>query len=135
MPKGRKKGFIPYNKTVWTDKDILFVKDNFHKMTNPQMAKALGFGLTVVRSKCYEMGLRHMEMEYWDEYHIAFLVDNYKEMGDTEMAEILQAVDPKNKGWSKKHVEKKRRYMGLKRTAKEKASVLKRNIELGCFAS
>jgi len=74
-----------------------------------------------------------MELEYWNEYHVAFLIDNYKEMGDSEMADILQAVDPKVKGWSKKHVEKKRRYLNLKRSEEEKANIRIRNYELGCY--
>lgn len=133
MPSPIKKGFIPHNKIHWSDNDIQFIRDNFFKMTNKQLADSLGMKITTVRTKCYELGLKRMDLEYWDEYHVTFLLDNYKEMGDSEIADILQAVDPKNKGWSKKHVEKKRRYLGLKRTEEEKAAIHVRNYELGCY--
>jgi len=133
MTRGRKKGGIPVNKVVFTDEQITFIKDNFHSMTNLQLAKALGLRLTTVRTKCYELGLKKMEMEYWNEYHISFLQDNYKEIGDSEIADILQSVDPKKKGWSKKHVEKKRRYLGLKRSEQEKINIRIRNNEMGCY--
>lgn len=121
-------------KTQFTAQDMEFIKKNFHKMTNPQLAKALDMTLTVVRTKCYELGLKRMELEYWTEDQVQYLRSNYKTIGDVELAEYFNATWSKNKGWTKKHMEKKRRQLKLKRTPEEIKSIHKRNVSLGKFA-
>jgi len=121
-------------KTQFTTQDIKFIKMNFHKMTNPQLAKALDMTLTVVRTKCYKLGLKHMEMEYWTKEQVDYLIANYKTTGDVELAEYFNTHWPKNKGWTKKHIEKKRRYLKLKRTEKEIERIHDRNVANGRFA-
>src|SRR5690606_35236460 len=39
----------------------------------------------------------------------------------------------KDKGWPKKHIEKKRRYLKLKRTEKEQKAIHQRNVDNGMF--
>ncbi|WP_119792069.1 hypothetical protein [Flavobacterium anhuiense] len=123
-----------YGKVIFSDKDIQFLKDNFYSMTNDQLAASLNLKKTIVRSKCYELGLKRMELEYWCFEAVEFLKQNYKEIGDVEIAEIFENEFPKNKGWSKKHIEKKRRYLNLKRTNSELLSIHKRNTDNGRFA-
>lgn len=53
-----------YNAYPWSEKELQFIKDNFFKMTNPNLAKALGLKLTSVRTKCLELGLKRIEMQY-----------------------------------------------------------------------
>lgn len=108
-----------WNAIIWSDDMISFLKENFNKKTNQQLADSLGLKLTVVRIKCYELGLKRMELEHWIEPQIDFLKQNYKSIGDTEIAEIFNSKYPKNKTWTKKHIEKKRRYLGLKRDAED----------------
>lgn len=122
-------------KTQFTEQDVTFIKDNFYKMTNPQLAQALDMTLTVVRKKCYELGLKRMEMEYWTKEQVDYLIFNYKNIGDVELAEYFNTTWAKNKGWTKKHIEKKRRYLKLKRTPGEIEKIHTRNIEKGRFAN
>lgn len=102
---GRKKGFVPYNKIVWTDEMDQYIFNNWDNKTNKQIAEGLGLKLTVVRTRIYSLGLKRMELEYWTPSQVLFLMENYKEMGDTEIAEIFSQEWPeKKKGWSKKHI-------------------------------
>lgn len=57
-----------------------------------------------------------MRLEYWTPEQIEFLKKNYKTCGDKELAEIFQTKWPKQKGWTLKHIEKKRKYLNIKRT-------------------
>lgn len=125
---------IKGNKTQFTEQDVEFIQKNFYTMTNSQLAKALNMTLTVVRKKCYELGLKRMELEYWTVEQMDYLKANYKTIGDVELADYFNATWPKNKGWNKKHIEKKRRYLKFKRTPEEIKAIHKRNVKLGKFA-
>lgn len=106
-------------RTPFSEDEISFIKENFHKMNNRQIAKALGKTLTVVRNKCRELGLLHMELEYWTEEQIEYLKAHYKLKGDSEIAREFNKLWPKKKLWTKKHIDKKRGYLGLRRTQEE----------------
>lgn len=123
-----------YNKIILEPADKKFIRDNWEKMTNKQLADALGLKLTKLRQFLSKMGLKRMVLEYWTEQQVEFLKDNYKEHGDTELAEIFAVKWHKDKGWSKKHIEKKRRYLKLKRTEKEKQAIQNRNVLMGRFS-
>lgn len=101
------------------------------QLTNPQLAKALGLRLTVTRNKMRELGLKRIEMEYWNEEMIIFLKENYKTIGDVEIAEIFQEKFPKNKPWRKQHIRKKRAYLNLHRTKKEIDDIISKNASEG----
>jgi hypothetical protein len=103
-------------------------------MITRRIADMLGMKLTLVRMKCYELGLKRMELQYWTDEQVDFLKRNYAKYGDTELAEMFSYAWEKEKGWSKKHIEKKRRYLGLKRTDEEKRAIHRRNVEIGCFS-
>jgi hypothetical protein len=118
----RRRSYQP-TRIEWSAKEIRFIRKNFFQMTNAELAKALKKKRTKVREKCYELGLKRMEMEYWTPEQVQFMKDNYRTMGDTEIASILQERWTKKKGWSKKHVEKKRRYLGIKRTVAEEFQI------------
>lgn len=98
------------------------------------MADALGLKLTLVRMKCYELGLKRMELEYWTVAQVKYLKSNYKKIGDKELAEIFNKRWHKAKGWTHKHIEKKRKYLKLKRTQKQIVAIRKRNVDNGRFA-
>lgn len=121
----------PGTKYVWTIDEVNFLKRNFYSMTNPELAKALDLNLTHVRTKCYELGLKRMERLLWTPEQVAFLKANYKRIGDTELAEMFSERWDKPKGWRKGQMEKKRRYLNLKRTEAMKSSVFKRNHKKG----
>ena len=88
-------------------------------MTNAQLAEGLKLKLTIVRMKCAELGLKHIDLQYWTEEQIKFLRKNYKTTGDVEIAEALQKLFPREKKWTKKHVSKKRQLLGIHRSQKQ----------------
>jgi hypothetical protein len=122
-----------WNKITFTEEQHQFLRENYSKLTNPQLAEALGMKLTRVRNELFQLGLKRMELEYWNEEQIQYLRENYKSKGDTEIAIYFNEKYHKKKGWSKKHVEKKRRYLFLKRTNAEKKQINIRNTSLGMF--
>ena len=122
-----------WNATEWTDEMISSLKENFESKTNQQLAEMLNVRLTVLRNKTRELGLRKIEMEYWTEEQIKFLKSNYKKIGDKEMAILFNGLWEKEKRWTLKHIEKKRLYLELKRTAEELAAIKVRNKKRGCW--
>jgi len=122
------------NRVVWTSEMEQFLIDNFHKMTNQQLAYSLGLKLTVTRTRCYALGLKRLELEYFTKEQVQLLRKLYKSKGDTEIAEEFAKRWHKDKGWSKNHIEKKRRYLSLKRTEEEKKAIFNRNKNLGRWA-
>lgn len=121
------------NKIELTQNQIDYIKANFFKKTNKELANDLGLRLTTLRTRCYAMGLKRMELEYWTKEQITYLKKYYRRIGDTELASIFNKKWHKNKGWDKKHIEKKRRYLGLKRTPAERKAIKQRNIKKGMF--
>lgn len=65
----------------------------------------------------------------WTPEQVDFLKDNYKAIGDSELAELFSDRWEKAKGWNKRHIEKKRRYLKLKRTTQEIKDIHSRNVE------
>ncbi|MBX4188239.1 MAG: hypothetical protein KW793_03855 [Candidatus Doudnabacteria bacterium] len=55
----------------------------------------------------------------WSSEEHDLLLKNYRKIGDTKLAEMLNKNHPKAYPWTKKHVEKRRNYFGLKRTKEE----------------
>lgn len=123
----------PQNKIIFTEAQQQFLKNNYLKMTNKQLAAALDLKQTVVRNQLYKMGCKKYEVQYWTNEQIAFVKKNYKKIGDTEIAEIFNKKYNKIGGWSKKHIEKKRRYLKLKRVAADRDQIRKRNKKRGCW--
>lgn len=127
-------GTIVYNEIIWTDAMISFLRNNYLDKTNTEIANALGLKLTSTRTKLYALGLKRMDLEYWTDEQVLFLNENYRNIGDVELAEIFNQLYYKAKGWSNKHIEKKRRYLNLKRTEIEKITIKERNRQAGRFS-
>lgn len=123
-----------YKRIILEPHEEHFIKDNFHSMTNQQLADHLGLKLTKLRGFAYRMGLKRINLEYWTDQQTQFLKDHYTEFGDTELAEIFEVKWHKDKGWTKKHIEKKRRYLKLKRTKKQREAIQERNRLTGRLA-
>lgn len=126
-----RNGTIVHNVITWTDDMTQFLKDNFWELTNQQLATALNLRLTKTRNKCRELGLKRIDMEYWTTEQIDFLISNYKIKGDVEIAEIFQIKFPKNKRWTKNHINKKRRYLKINRTIEEIKTIASINSKPG----
>lgn len=114
-----------------TESQIEFIRKNFDSMNNPEIARALGLKLQFLRDRLYELGFYRMRLEYWTDEQIQFLKDNFREIGDLELAEIFQEKWPKQKIWSLKHIEKKRNYLNLHRSPQDLANVMQRNVDQG----
>lgn len=127
------KKFVPSNKIVLSESQNIFIKDNFHKFTNKQLADKFNMKLTTMRMKIYELGLKRMEMDYWTDEQVEFLKENYHYMGDKEIAEFFETIYPKSKKWIKQHIEKKRRYLNLKRTHTMLNEIRKREVAKGTY--
>jgi hypothetical protein len=110
-----------------------FVEENFFRYTNLQLAVLLGIKLSAVRKLCYSLGLKRMEMEYFTPAQEKYLVRHYQTKGDCELTEIFQKKWPKKKEWTKKHIEKKRKYLNLNRTPDQIQAIHKRNVKAGRF--
>lgn len=120
---------------TWTNEMDAYLIQNYTNSTNKELANSLGLGLTSVRTRLYSLGYKRVQPEYFTTEQVEFLKLNYQSIGDTELAEYYNEFFPKNKPWSKRHIEKKRRYLKLKRTDEEKKNIFIRNKEMGRFNS
>ena len=125
---------IPANKIVLTDAQIEYIRENYATVPVGKIAEALGLKTTYVRHYAYSLGIKKMEMEYWTDEMADFLCFVYRFIGDHEISDYMQRHYPKKKPWTHKHIEKKRRYLNLKRTTEEKRAINRRNVLLGCYA-
>lgn len=103
-------------------------------MSNGVMARKLEINFSTFSNKLHGLGLYRMHFEYWTQEQISFLKKNYKKIGDKELAIIFNGLWDKEKRWSFKHIEKKRKYMGLKRTPAQIAAIKIRNRKRGCWS-
>lgn len=117
--------------TPWTNEQLTFLKNNFSKLTNKELASALGYRITVVRNKTRELGLSKFEIEYWSDEMISFLKSNYQTLGDMEILHYFNQHHPKKKGWRRFAIGKKRKQLGLHRTPEEIAKIVSRNVSKG----
>ncbi len=122
-------------KIAYTRKMTRFVNKNFGRLSNKEIAKAMRCSIGTVRKHCHNSGLLRMELEYWTKEQILFLKKNYTRYGDKELAEIFNKKWHKQKGWSFKHIEKKRLYLKLKRTPAQLRKIRERNKKRGCWTN
>jgi hypothetical protein len=115
----------------WTSQQIKFLKANFNSMNSYQLSKALGISRTYVRMKYAELGLKKMELEFWNDEMMKYLKSNYKKIGDVELAEIFQVKWPKKKKWKKQHINKKRKQLGLHRSQSQINKIIAKNVNAG----
>lgn len=109
------------SKTEWTDEKIKFLTSNIQTKTNKQLASGLGFTLTVVRNKIYELKLQRCKVVPWTEEEKETVKRLYKTTGDVEIAKLLCKT--------KKGVWKQRKLMKLERTVPEIQAIVAKNLE------
>jgi hypothetical protein len=119
------------NATMWTAEMISWLKDNFYAKSNQQLADHLGTRLTVLRNKTRELGLKRVEVDNWTADQIAYLVANYKTMGDVEIKENLQLLYPRKFPWTRGHIHKKLTLLKLKRSSKERDDIVAKHVQPG----
>ncbi len=116
------------------EKILTYAKENLQTMSNVQIAENLGISIKSLRKVLYANNIKRLELEFWTKEQVDYLKRNYKKIGDSEIAEYFQKKFPKKKIWTKKHIEKKRLYLKLKRTPEELKLIHSRNTKKGRFA-
>lgn len=114
-----------------TEEGEKFISDNWSIMSNSELASHLGISLDSMRVILHGKRMLRMELEYWTEEQVEYLKDNYDKIGDKELAEIFNERFPKKKTWTIKHIEKKRKYLQLKRTTIQLQEIKRRNVGKG----
>jgi hypothetical protein len=69
----------------------------------------------------------------WTLRETEWLIKLYQFMGDYEIALVFDEAFPKEYGWTLKHIEKRRKYSGLRRTKEQLKAIRERNRLFGCW--
>lgn len=130
----------------WYPDELVFLKKNYFSLTNSELNEAINsrrqepVALSTMLNQCQRMGLKRGIQIRWSLEDVAYLERHYKTMGDKELAmkltrrkKTFRVIDGKRvyRKFTKKHIEKKRELLGLKRTDKQVLAIRKRNIKLG----
>ena len=135
-------------KTRWEDIDRIVIRENFPNMTwdellgvvNDTRSHSEQVKLSALRHECRRMGLKKHDLIHWSSADIVFLLKNYKKKGNVELSQLLterkmsfRVINGKKiyRVFTKKHVEKKKKLLGLSRTKSEIVAIKHRNYELG----
>lgn len=122
-------------KTVWNQEMTDFLINNHTKLTNPEIAAALGLTLTVTRNKMYELGLQRVQYDKWSEEQVKYLKDNFQTIGDVQIAEYFNENMPKSYLWTRRMIRKKRSYLGLIRSEEQLHIIRHNNATTGNAAT
>jgi hypothetical protein len=127
--------FVPPNKIFITDEQEKFIRDNFKTMDNESIAKEIGLSKTYVSMFAFSKGFKRDLKILWSKEQTDFLLENYKSIGNTELAFLLNQKFPSKKNFKKSTITKKMFLMRLKRTKKEQYDILQRNRLNGCWGN
>ncbi|MDR1198357.1 MAG: hypothetical protein LBK94_05010 [Prevotellaceae bacterium] len=131
-------------KAIWEPVDLMIIVENFDKMTlsrlhehvNNFRSDADSVDLSALRHQLRRMGLKKQMQIRWSAEDIAFLKNRYRKIGNVELARRLNSrkktfrkIDGKKvfRVFTKKHVEKKLKLLGLARSPKELSAIRKQN--------
>ena len=134
----------------WEMIDIVFIRKNFPVMTWNELLAAVNeirpasgqVELSALRHQVKRMGLTKGIQIRWSSDDINFLLSNYTKMGNVEMAAKLnkkrstfRIIDGKKvyRTFTKKHVEKKKKLLGLHRTPEQILKIKRRNLKTTNF--
>ncbi|HAN19650.1 MAG: hypothetical protein A2X13_14580 [Bacteroidetes bacterium GWC2_33_15] len=124
--------------------EIVFLKDNFFKLTNAQLCDHINnyrsvknqYTVSGLRHKCQGLGLSRGVQIRWSEKDIIKLKAWYKILGDKQIAELLNNVGTSGgirngvkikRSFTRKHIDKKRRLLGLTRTDEQIKNIVADN--------
>ena len=121
MERLREKCTKSHNGKMYTYSELAeYAKLNMDAMTNGEMAANLGISRSMLLTAMNQHEVRRYKVEFWwTPEMVAYLVANYKTMGDTDIAINLGMGMRGNGKKPCKRVEKKRWHMGLVRTSEE----------------
>lgn len=108
----------------WTEEEIKFLRQNYHKLKYKQIAEILGRSLKSVETKAFELGLRKGSVmpTVWTEEKIEYLKKNYHKMTYEELSKQL--------GISKRAIKTKLRQLGIKKRYKPELKVETKLLKL-----
>jgi len=121
------KGSVPPNKIIMSQFQIDFVNENFKKLSNEEISKATGLSKTYVRMYAYSIGLQRGLVINWTSEQEKFLLENWRKIGNVEMANIINSTYPGKKVFDKKTISKKLTLLGFKRNIHETFIIRERN--------
>lgn len=125
--KKKKKRVAP-NKLYWSPEELEFLTASVNSMSNEQLAKKLNRSQTALRHKLYSMGLRRYKQYAWTKAHTDYVLKNYSQYGNIELAERMNKKFPrKNHPWTKKMIQAKLKRMKVFRTPTEIERIIERN--------
>lgn len=134
------------DKISWYPDEIIFLKRNFFSLTNQQLLdyinnyRAVKLKISSVRHQCYRMGLKRGIQIRWSDEDTNYLKKHYRKFGDTELAirfnkrkKTFRIIKGKRmyRKFTKKHVEKKRKLLGLSRDQENIRVICQRNKDIG----
>lgn len=112
------------------DKKLIKLND---KYSNRQLSEKFGIAFSTIVWRRRLLGLLKMQLQRWTPVQVEWLKRLYKHVGDYEISLMFQEAYPKDKGWTLKHIEKKRNQLGLHRTKTELKAIRERNKAFGCW--
>lgn len=104
--------------------EIKWIRKNLNRFTNIQLLKHVNaqrdeaeqLKITTFRGLLYKKGIKRNKVLRWTEEETKYLLENYKTMGNIELANNLKK---RNRTFKKKNIEKKMILLGIKRTQEE----------------
>lgn len=116
-------------KREWTESEIKYLIDNYHKTSNDELSKFLNRSEKSIRSKSAKLKLRKIEYipkdgRDWSESEIEFLIDKFSDTRNEDIANHLKR--------SMKSITKKAHSLYLKKSKDHKSKMIgKRNKKIG----
>jgi hypothetical protein len=74
---------------TWKVTELKFLKNNLESMSRKEMAKRLNRSYPSVNQKINEIGLSKRKKHLWTSIDEKYILDNYKTLADSAMAEFL----------------------------------------------
>jgi hypothetical protein len=103
------------------------------KLSLREISLKTGAPFSTVAWRRRTLGIKKQHLQRWTKVQVRWLKTLYPFVGDHEIALIFSEAYHKEKGWTLKHIEKKRLYLGLKRTREQIRAIRERNKAFGCF--
>ncbi len=116
---------------------LSFIENNFRKLTSKEIFQKLVYEFnlkhkyTSFRTELYRLGFYKVEMRRWSRAEKQFLLDNYKKIGNKQIAEMLSTPGRK---FTDKQVQKKIRLLELKRNREDLKLIIDNHKKSGVYS-
>jgi len=98
--------YVKYRRQ-WTEKDLEWLKQNYHKYTDKVLSKKFNRTELAVRVKRYELGLIKGHPRCFTPEEVEFIRNNYLQKTDKEIGAILNRTGEAIERYRRKHGWKK----------------------------